>query len=410
MKNRAAGACPTRARALKTFKSWIAALLLCAAPAWAALAPQPDATVADGATALAWDACAWGQTRSGSACTGAAAPLTWAQALAAAQQANTAAWLGHTDWRVPNRTELESLVQLGASPAIDTAAFPGATGGFWSSTSYQSAPAQAWGVDFTQGDSLPAAKTAVQALRLVRGGTGASAYAPSPTAALPLPGGGTAQVLVSSPSGGCYFNTSQFKANDIADPLPQGAQLAGNLFDFVLDGCAPGETATLRITYPSLPAHAQYWKHGPTPANPTAHWYRHPATVSGNTITFSITNGGDGDDDLDGANSQIVDAGGPVLLAAGGAAAAIPTLSQWGVLLLCGLLGLSGLAARRRAARSLRGRRRRSETCEKRGQRGNTEKPIAELWAQEVVPRWAVFSHVAADVPSAAQTPRPPAR
>ena len=349
IKNKAFRDCATSAGGQKSLKRCAAALLLCAAPAWAALAPQPDATVADSVTALAWDACAWGQTRSGSTCTGSAEPLSWQQALAAAQQANTAAWLGHTDWRVPNRTELESLVLLGASPAIDATAFPGATGAFWSNTSYQVAPAQAWSVDFAQGDSLPATKTATLALRLVRGGVGASAYAPSPTTALPLPGGGTAQVLVSSPGGGCYFSASQFKANDIADPLPPGAQLAGDLFDFVLDGCTPGETATLRITYPSLPASAQYWKHGPTPATPTAHWYRHPATVSGNTITFSITNGGDGDDDLNGANSQIVDAGGPVLMAGPAGTTSIPTLSPTGLLLLSGLLaGLARLTLRRK--------------------------------------------------------------
>jgi hypothetical protein len=314
-------------------------------------AAQAATTVTDGTTALTWSACAWGQAATGNACTGSAAPLTWPLALAAAQQANTAAWLGHTDWRVPNRTELESLVQLGSTPAIDTAAFSGGSGAYWSNTSDQGAPAQAWSVDFTQGDSLPAAKTAQLALHLVRGGAGASAWAPNPTAALPLPGpgGGTAQVLLSSSSGGCYFSASpQFKANDIADPLPQGAALAGALFDFTLDGCAPGETATLRITYPHLPAGAQYWKHGPTQANTTAHWYRHPATVSGNTITFSITNGGDGDDDLDANNSQIVDAGGPVVL--GGGTAGIPTLSQWGVLLLSALSALLGMAALRRRA------------------------------------------------------------
>lgn len=343
IKNKAFHDCATSAGGQKSLKRCAAALLLCTAPAWAALTPQPDATVADSATALAWDTCAWGQTRSGTACTGTAAPLTWAQALAAAQQANTAAWLGHTDWRVPNRTELESLVQLGASPAIDTAAFPGATGAFWSSTSYQSAPTQAWGVDFTQGDSLPAAKTAALALRLARGGAGASAYAPSPTAALPLPGaspGQTAKVLVSSTSGGCHFQTPpQFVApSTVADPLPAGAAHAGDLFAFTLDGCAPNDSATIRITYPHLAAAARYWKHGPTHANPTAHWYPHPATVSGNSISFSITNGADGDDDLDASNSQIVDAGGPVLMAGPAGAAAIPTLGAWGWLLLSGLL------------------------------------------------------------------------
>lgn len=359
MKNRAASALPISARSQKRFKPWAAVLLLCAAPAWATLTLQADATVADSATALIWDACAWGQARSGSTCTGAAVPLTWQQALAAAQQANTAAHRGHTDWRVPNRTELESLVLLGASPAIDATAFPGASGAYWSNTSHQPAPAQAWTVDFTQGDSLPTAKTGALALRLVRGGSAPAAFrAFDAGGALPLPSGGSAQVLVSSASGGCYLSSAQFVSGaSLADSLPDGVTLAGDLFEFVLDGCAAGETATLRIAYPSLPAGVQYWKHGPTHAQPAAHWYPHPAMVDGHAITFSITNGGDGDDDLDASNSQIVDAGGPVLVAASAGAVAVPALSPWGLSLLGALVALSSL---RSSIRRMPGRARRT--------------------------------------------------
>ncbi|GAD20542.1 choice-of-anchor J domain-containing protein [Acidovorax sp. MR-S7] len=171
---------------------------------------------------------------------------------------------------------------------------------------------------------------------------------PLDTSGLPLTGGGTAQVAVSDDGGNtCYFSTAQFTANGIADPLPTGVALAGDLFDFVLDGCAAGATATISITYPSLPAGAQYYKHGPRSGQPPG-WYPHPATVNGSTVTFSITNGGAGDDDLDAANSQIVDAGGPVVVAAAAGAAAIPTLTQWGVLLLSALSALLGLAALQR--------------------------------------------------------------
>ena len=329
--------------------------MLHATPAWAVLAVQADDTVADGATALEWDACAWGQTAAAGSCSGTPAALTWLQALDVSRQANSAAHRGHTDWRVPNRTELESLVQLNVNPTIDAAAFPNITGTFWSSTGYEGATSRAWSVDFTHGDSLPVAKTGAQALRLVRGGLAASAYTPKLTVILPLPGspGQTAEVSVSSASGGCRFaSPPQFVAPaTVADPLPQGLAHLGDLFAFTLDGCAPGDTATIRITYPSLPADAQYWKHGPTHGNATAHWYPHPATVSGNTITFSITNGADGDDDLDASNSQIVDAGGPVVLGATGAAGAttaIPTLGEWGLLLLSGLLGALALRVQRR--------------------------------------------------------------
>ncbi|MFT4193286.1 IPTL-CTERM sorting domain-containing protein, partial [Ottowia sp.] len=178
-----------------------------------------------------------------------------------------------------------------------------------------------------------------------------SAITPMDTAHLPLPSGGTAEVAVSDDAGNtCYFDSAQFVArSSVADPLPAGLALAADLFDFVLDGCAPGATATIRITYPSLPDGAQYWKHGPTPDEHAAHWYQHPATFSGNGVSFAITNGGQGDDDLDGANSRIVDAGGPALRGATLASPAqpIPTLSQWSLLLLPGLLGLAALRRRR---------------------------------------------------------------
>jgi hypothetical protein len=70
-----------------------------------------------------------------------------------------------------------------------------------------------------------------------------------------------------------------------------------------------------------------------------------PATISGNTITFNITDGGLGDDDLT-ADGLVTDQGGPG--AGGGAIEPIPTLSEWAMILLAAMLGLSGMAMRRR--------------------------------------------------------------
>jgi hypothetical protein len=112
----------------------------------------------------------------------------------------------------------------------------------------------------------------------------------------------------------------------------------------VLEGCTPGGTVQITITYPQpLPAGARFWKHGPRP-NAAAGWYAYPrAAISGNTVTLTLTDGALGDDDLDATNGRIVDAGAPALLAA---ATAIPTLSQWGMLLLSALLGLAALRRR----------------------------------------------------------------
>lgn len=104
------------------------------------------------------------------------------------------------------------------------------------------------------------------------------------------------------------------------------------LLDFVLLNCTPGSTVSFTVTYPSaVPVGTQYFKYGPTPSNPTPHWYVLPATFAGNTATFTITDGGLGDDDL-AANGTIVDQGGPG--APGGAAIPVPTLSPWALLLL----------------------------------------------------------------------------
>ncbi|MFA5628590.1 MAG: IPTL-CTERM sorting domain-containing protein, partial [Thiohalomonadaceae bacterium] len=65
---------------------------------------------------------------------------------------------------------------------------------------------------------------------------------------------------------------------------------------------------------------------------------------------FSITDGGLGDDDLT-ANGIIVDQGGPGV-PGGGGAAPIPTLSEWALILLAGMMGLFGVSAMRQRKHS----------------------------------------------------------
>ena len=58
----------------------------------------------------------------------------------------------------------------------------------------------------------------------------------------------------------------------------------------------------------TLPANVlvgtQYWKYGPTPSNPTPHWYQ---------ISMGDDDGGLGDDDLT-ADGVIIDQGGPGII------------------------------------------------------------------------------------------------
>ena len=140
------------------------ALALCAILAAAPVLPGHAASIADGATGLIRDACAWGQSEgTGASCVGSPAALTWQQALIAARQANAMLYQSHADWRVPNRTELESTVSIASTTT-------GTAGVFWSSTGYAGDPARAWTVDFGDGASHPADKSGAFALRLVRGG------------------------------------------------------------------------------------------------------------------------------------------------------------------------------------------------------------------------------------------------
>jgi trimeric autotransporter adhesin len=126
-----------------------------------------------------------------------------------------------------------------------------------------------------------------------------------------------------------------------ATPPPAGVQFPYGLFDFTVEQCKNGDSINFTITYPGpLPPNTRYYKFGPTPTNATPSWYEIPATVNGNTVSFTLTDGAIGDDDLQ-ANGIIVDAGGPGFIADvvdPGNATAVPTLGQWALLLLAMLL------------------------------------------------------------------------
>jgi hypothetical protein len=80
-----------------------------------------DGTVTDTGTRLMWKRCAEGQN--GSACeSGSPYMVLWGDALWVASEADFA---GYTDWRVPNKNELESLVERRCyDPAINATYFP----------------------------------------------------------------------------------------------------------------------------------------------------------------------------------------------------------------------------------------------------------------------------------------------
>jgi hypothetical protein len=168
---------------------------------------------------------------------------------------------------------------------------------------------------------------------------------------------GTGTITAGLTGGGptCTFARARFipltgdPASPPAGTAPAGIVFPQGLFDFATTGCTPGSTLTFTITYPVALPGAQYWKYGPTAADPAPHWYLLNATISGNTATFSITDGGLGDDDL-AADGAIVDQGGP-----GVPPRAVPTLSGWSTILLSGLFALLGMVALRRRGATARG-------------------------------------------------------
>jgi len=111
---------------------------------------------------------------------------------------------------------------------------------------------------------------------------------------------------------------------------------------------------TVTLTYPAaIPPGAQYYKYGKEAGNTTDHYYTIPATISGNQVTFTITDGLLGDNDL-AANGTITDPGAiGIAGAAGPAVTPIPTVSEY-VLAALAMLMLLAAASPLRARRGTR--------------------------------------------------------
>jgi hypothetical protein len=106
----------------------------------------------------------------------------------------------------------------------------------------------------------------------------------------------------------CKLKTVSFDAPAVAPP--RGIAFRDGLFEFATTDCIRGSTLRFTLTFATaLPADARYWKYGRTSDNRSPHWYELPAIIDGNTVTFSIRDGGLGDDDLT-VNGVIAGSGG----------------------------------------------------------------------------------------------------
>ncbi len=145
---------------------------------------ESNGTVTHNTTGLVWKQCVEGL--SGANCqTGMAGELLWVGALSAAQ---TSTFAGFTDWRLPTKRELESIVESSChTPSINDTVFPNTPpNAAWTGTTADGSPTAAWFVEFANGEVRGAGKSSGGFhVRLVRGGQlfdSLAAVVPAPNA------------------------------------------------------------------------------------------------------------------------------------------------------------------------------------------------------------------------------------
>lgn len=116
-----------------------------------------DGTITDKSTGLMWQR---------------EAPVETMTRKTALEYTENLTLAGYGDWRLPNRNELESIVDYQRwSPAIDTAYFPNTVPSwYWSSSTFAGSSNLAWVVGFYSGNVNYYGKSGNLYVRAVRGG------------------------------------------------------------------------------------------------------------------------------------------------------------------------------------------------------------------------------------------------
>ena len=146
-------------------------------------ADNGDGTIRDKRTALTWE-----KLSNDGSIHDRDDVYTWADAFTKIDDLNADAFAGFTDWRLPNETELETIVDRSKLlPAVPTEFQHDCTVGCtvltcsctvaqfdsiaWSSTTYVKTPSSAWLVNFYDGTAYTDPKSALHHVRAVRGGS-----------------------------------------------------------------------------------------------------------------------------------------------------------------------------------------------------------------------------------------------
>lgn len=134
--------------------------------------PDSDFTVTGGTvthlpSGLMWLRCAAGQSWDGSACVGTPAMVDWQEALLLAEGLSEA---GYSDWRMPNKNELASLIETSCvEPAANVSIFPGFhPASHWTSSPSNEFGSNAWAISFDVGYINYVFKTSHAYVRMVR--------------------------------------------------------------------------------------------------------------------------------------------------------------------------------------------------------------------------------------------------
>lgn len=137
------------------------------------------------------------------------------------------------------------------------------------------------------------------------------------TKATPQAATGTGKITVDT-SSTAGTSLTDVQAISDSDPTlnptgkPSNYQFKDGLVSFNVTVANPGNTATVKITYPStIPAGAKYYK-----VNPSGFYEFSGAVFVGNTVTLTLTDGGSGD--RDGSANGVIDDPGGVATPAGG--------------------------------------------------------------------------------------------